>query len=84
MDMNTQANARRVNKVLAANGRAERVQQGNGYFYFHSGEAMSWYTSSVPVCRISHCTVAEVIAEFNEMAGTSITGIPGVSTAAVA
>jgi hypothetical protein len=43
-----------VNAALAARGIKERLVQGYGYLYFIEGEASSWYSSSVPVCRLNH------------------------------
>jgi len=68
-----QANARRVNAFLPA---GVTVTQGRGYFYFWSGtnsvvaphlDPVGWYSSSVAICRISQCTVGEVIREYASM-----------------
>lgn len=72
MDTTKKATIKNVNKVLELAGREERVCQGKGYFYFHGGDAESWFTSSVPVCKLSMCSLSKVIQIFNEMAGTSI------------
>lgn len=40
----------RINKALKAAGREERLIRGRGYYYLIEGDAMSWYSSSIPVC----------------------------------
>ena len=55
--------AKQVNARLKAAGREERLVAGRGYCYFVGGDAMSWYTSSVPVCYISDLTVDRWLEE---------------------
>ena len=45
----------RVNRALRAAGHAERLayNRGKDYYYFHSGGASEWFSSSVPVSRAS-------------------------------
>ena len=72
MNPNAKATTRNVNKALKAAGREEQIVQGRGYAYFTDGESHTWDTSSIPVCKIGHMTLARAIVFFNEMAGTSI------------
>ncbi len=75
---NLEARPRRlsqVNNILAAAGFEERLVIGNGYLYFVDGKAMEWFTSSVPVCRLGHMTLARWIATYEEMSGNKVIAI---------
>jgi len=61
------ASIAQVNKLLAACEREERLVQGNGYIYFTGGDSHEWYTSSVPVAKVSHITVRRLLETFEEM-----------------
>ncbi len=45
-------------------GVEERIVQGRGYVYFTEGEAHTWYSSSLPINRINHLTVRQLIEEY--------------------
>lgn len=61
------ASIAQVNKLLAACEREERLVQGNGYIYFTGGDSHEWYTSSVPVAKVSHITIRRLLETFEEM-----------------
>ena len=63
--------AREVNAAIKAMGRDERLVAGRGYCYFVEGDAMSWYTSSVPVARISDLSVERWIEELQHFIATA-------------
>jgi len=56
-----------VNRALKARGVEERLKRGKGYYYFIHGEAHTWYTSSVPVCHASSLSVAQWLAEYDQL-----------------
>jgi hypothetical protein len=56
-----------VNAALKAKGIAERLRRGRGYYYFTEGDAMSWYSSSVPVCHADSLTVARWLEELEAL-----------------
>lgn len=60
-NLDVPATASAVNAALKRAGREERICAGKGYVYFHSGEAFSWYTSSIPVCYVRDLTVREAL-----------------------
>lgn len=60
-----------VNNLLKALGHAERLVRGNGYWYFVDGDAMMWYSSSVPVCRITDLPLYRWAQERDHLAGTA-------------
>lgn len=60
-DLDVPATASAVNAALKRAGREERICRGNGYVYFHSGDAFRWYTSSIPVCSVRDLTVREAL-----------------------
>jgi hypothetical protein len=57
----TKTSSAAVNKALVAAGFSEHILQGRGYVYFDGGHASAWYTSSVPVCWISHLPVEDYV-----------------------
>lgn len=58
-----------INRELKRLGYAERIRQGYGYVYFTDGDASSWYSSSVAICKISHVQdVTWWIRQRNELA----------------
>lgn len=63
----TPRTAREVNKVFAAFGIVERLRQGRGYCYFTEGDAIEWYSSSVPVCYVSDLTIGRWISELEAL-----------------
>jgi hypothetical protein len=54
-----------VNRELKALGYAERLRKGRGYYYFVEGEAMNWFTSSVPVCHAENLSVDRWLQEYD-------------------
>jgi len=54
-----------VNKELKRLGHAERLVNGNGYFYFIDGNAWSWPVQSVYVFRADELTLVEWIEAYN-------------------
>lgn len=57
-----------VNKALAAAGIDAELVKGNGYFWFCGNEAVSWFTSSVYVPRLSDLPTVEAwVAEYQAM-----------------
>jgi len=63
-DADLPGTAARVNKVLRRMGVEERIVQGQGYVYFTEGEAHTWYSSSIPINRINHMTVRQLVEEY--------------------
>lgn len=63
-DADLPGTAAKVNKVLRRMGVEERIVQGRGYVYFTEGEAHTWYSSSIPINRINHMTVRQLIEEY--------------------
>ncbi len=63
-DADLPGTAAKVNKVLRRMGVEERIVQGRGYVYFTEGEAHTWYSSSLPINRINHLTVRQLIEEY--------------------
>ena len=62
-----QATVAAVNAELKRLGFAERLRRGRGYFYFHSGEAAGWPSSSVYVNNMQATTLAFWMDEFNTL-----------------
>jgi hypothetical protein len=42
----------RINQILKANGRAERLVRGRGYYYLFGGDAPGWQNDSIHWCWI--------------------------------
>ena len=64
-----------VNKELAARGHNAELVKGEGYFYFVGEDASGWYSSSVPVPRLTDdlhldtpATVDNWVKEYERMA----------------
>jgi hypothetical protein len=53
-----------INAELARLGHTARLEKGNGYFYFHSGEADDWLDRTVGVRTIHSLTLKQWIQEF--------------------
>jgi hypothetical protein len=66
-DADLPGTAAKVNKVLRRMGVEERIVQGRGYVYFTEGEAHTWYSSSIPINRINHMTVRQLIEEYVDL-----------------
>lgn len=58
---------RSVNNALKARGYTDRLEKGEGYFYFYSPEglpgASDWYTASIYVCSINQIPTVEAWVE---------------------
>ena len=58
---------RSVNNALKARGYTDKLEKGEGYFYFYSEPGMpgasDWYTASVYVCAINHIPTVEAWVE---------------------
>ena len=52
-----------VNKALAAAGHAERLVQGDGYWYFAEGDTPRWPVTMVCIYRLNALTLEQWIAE---------------------
>lgn len=63
MTTKTKVNAWAVNRKLRELGFEEKITQGRGYVYFRDGDAERWYSSSVPICYISECSVTRWVEE---------------------
>lgn len=61
----TRLTLKTVAKALVAEGFPADIElvQGNGYLYFAGGDAHTWYSSSVYVCRLNHLTLDQWITE---------------------
>lgn len=67
----TPTRASQVNKVLRSLGITEYLVRGNGYWYFDGGDSSAWYSSSVPVYRITAGTIGWWITEWLALAATN-------------
>ncbi len=67
METTKRVTAATVNAALKKLGLEERIKQGNGYVYVIEGSAHCWYTSSIPVCKISFQTCEEWVADVKAM-----------------
>ncbi len=56
-----------VNAELAKRGITARLEKGEGYFYFHFGEAADWLDRTVRVRKINDLTLKEWMAEFQRL-----------------
>lgn len=59
----TPKTSRTVNKALRILSISERLVRGAGYWYFIEGDASDWYSSSVPVYRITDMTLIRWVVE---------------------
>lgn len=55
------ATIKAVNKALP---EGYELVRGKDYFYFDGPGTESWFTTSVPVFRVSHLTVEQWVKEF--------------------
>lgn len=60
--------SRVVNLALKARGHHEVLVRGRGYWYFADGEASGWFSSSVPVFRITDLTLRRWLQERDNLA----------------
>lgn len=57
-----------INRALAERGHAEKLVRGRGYFYFTGGAASEWNRSGVYVYHLNSYTLAEWLAERDNLA----------------
>jgi hypothetical protein len=56
-----------VNRELKRLGHAEHLRRGKGYYYFAGGRSTEWNQSAVYVAHVWQLTVAQWVAEYNEL-----------------
>jgi hypothetical protein len=56
-----------VNRELAKLGYSARLEKGDGYFYFHFGEAVDWLDRTVRVRNLNSLTLKQWITEFHRL-----------------
>ncbi|HWQ56659.1 MAG TPA: hypothetical protein VN442_23435 [Bryobacteraceae bacterium] len=56
-----------INEELARRGHTARLAKGDGYFYFHFGEAADWLDRTVRVRTINSLTLKQWIEEFRRL-----------------
>jgi protein involved in ribonucleotide reduction len=56
-----------INNELARLGYSARLASGNGYFYFHFGEAADWLDRTVDVPTAGSHTLREWTEEFHRL-----------------
>jgi hypothetical protein len=56
-----------INDELARRGHTARLEKGDGYFYFHSGEAAGWLDRTVQVRTINSLTLKQWMEEFRRL-----------------
>ena len=56
-----------INDELSKRGYSARLEKGQGYFYFHSGEAANWLDISVRVRKINDLTLKQWLDEFTRL-----------------
>jgi hypothetical protein len=56
-----------INDELAKHGHTARLGKGDGYFYFHLGEAADWLDCTVRVRTINSLTLKEWMEEFRRL-----------------
>jgi hypothetical protein len=56
-----------INNELAKRGHTARLEKGQGYFYFHFGEAADWLDRTVKVRTINSLTLKEWMTEFKRL-----------------
>jgi hypothetical protein len=56
-----------INQELAARGHAARLEKGDGYFYFHLGEAANWLDRTVRVPTLNSLTLQQWLDEFQRL-----------------
>ena len=60
-------NLKIINEELAARGHTAQLEKGDGYFYFHSGEAADWLDCTVRVRTINTLTLKQWMEEFRRL-----------------
>ena len=61
------ATLKTVNAELARRGHKALLAKGDGYFYFHTGEAADWLDRTVKVPTLNALTVEEWVAEYERL-----------------
>ncbi len=56
-----------INSELSKRGYAARLDKGDGYFYFHTGEAADWLDRTVRVPTLSSLTMDGWMGEFERL-----------------
>jgi hypothetical protein len=56
-----------VNDEMAKRGYSARLEKGDGYFYFQSGEATDWLDRTVRTRKLNDLTLKEWLAEFERL-----------------
>ncbi len=56
-----------INAELAKRGYSARLEKGQGYFYFHFGEAADWLDRTVKVRTVNSLTLKEWMTEFKRL-----------------
>ncbi len=56
-----------VNREMAKRGFTARLEKGEGYFYFHFGEAADWLDRTVRVRKINDLTLKQWMEEFQRL-----------------
>ena len=56
-----------INTELAKRGHQARLEKGNGYFYFRSGEAVDWLDRTVTVPTVSSLTIDQWMQAFRDL-----------------
>jgi hypothetical protein len=56
-----------VNQELAARGTRPELQTGDGYFYFHMGEAANWLDRTVRLPTLNSLTLSQWLDEFQRL-----------------
>lgn len=62
-----------VNKALKAQGAAEKLTRGNGYYYFRDGNTANWPATSIYVNSADSLSVADWLREYADLKSKSHT-----------
>jgi hypothetical protein len=65
--MAARATLKTVNAELARRGHKVLLAKGDGYFYFHTGEAVDWLDRTVKVATLNALTLEQWIAEYERL-----------------
>jgi hypothetical protein len=65
--MKNKVTRKMVNDALRGRGRDESLREGEGYFYFGGGEAVSWLSPTVMVQKLSDLSLEEWMREFDRI-----------------
>jgi hypothetical protein len=60
-------NLKKINDELHRLGHDARLERGDGYFYFSSGEANDWFDRTVKVPTLGRLTLEQWVEEFNKL-----------------